>query len=59
VTFDRFGKPIERAHNVCRAATRFHLELRSSESDPGSAGADPRPRAHLRAAMSGAQGGGQ
>lgn len=49
VTYDRHDKPIERVHNVCRAATRFHLELRSSDAyDAGR-----RSRSALSASMSG------
>lgn len=52
VTFDRLDRPIERVHNVCRAATRFHLELRSSDIDRGSDDAGRRPKSVLWAAMS-------
>lgn len=56
VTYDRLGRPIERVHNVCRAATRFHLELRSSEPDrvPDATGR-PADRV-LRASMSRTEG---
>jgi GntR family transcriptional regulator len=56
VTYDRFDKPIERVHNVCRAATRFHLELRSSDVDRVPHGGR-RPESVLSAAMSGGSGG--
>jgi hypothetical protein len=49
VTYDRHGKPIERVHNVCRAATRFHLELRSSDPYDAVRGS----RSALSASMSG------
>jgi GntR family transcriptional regulator len=56
VTFDRFDMPIERVHNVCRAATRFHLELRSASSDPAPDDPSRQPEPILQASMSGADG---
>lgn len=56
VTFDSLDIPIERVHNVCRAATRFHLELRSSDLDRVSYGAGRRPKSVLWATMSGGGG---
>ena len=56
ITFDRFDRPIERVHNVCRAATRFHLELRSAGPDPSSDGPGRPAERVLRASMSSAEG---
>jgi GntR family transcriptional regulator len=53
VTYDRLDRPIERVHNVCRAATRFHLELRSSDANRAAEGAGGRRASVLQAAMSG------
>lgn len=56
VTYDRLGRPIERVHNVCRAATRFHLELRSSEPDHVSDDIGRCADSVLRGSMSRAEG---
>jgi GntR family transcriptional regulator len=53
VTYDRLDTPIERVHNVCRAATRFHLELRSSDPYRASDDAGRRPKSVLSASIAG------
>ena len=52
ITFDANGVPIERVHSVCRATTRFQLEMRTAEGERSSEDASAPPKSVLWAAMS-------
>jgi GntR family transcriptional regulator len=57
VTFDAADRPVERVHSVYRAATRFYMELRSSNPDALSGAGDVPSRFGLLAGTPEKEGG--